>query len=306
MVLRPFNKTYAGLPSLRQPLAQLSNERISELPRARAEVALSHLFFGARASYSLVPPLSGPQSRRSIGSLPPATARIVSRSEVPRSPPRGNLRIVPSRPTQLEETEEVSSPQRSKGKSAFDHLVVIPTQNRPEYLGVCLKSIAENIRVHRYAGKVRVVIVDDSTDPKYERQNAKVIKQIKKRFGKLVEFTHFDKSKQAQLKQAVKSNLPTEVDLNKFLHANGKDGKSGYGGVRNLASLVAISLAEKRDLVTFLDDDISLKNLSLTQRNNEVKPATVHNINYFETIDRAFLNPHVKIASGSVTKDARE
>ncbi|MFH0714059.1 MAG: glycosyltransferase [Candidatus Micrarchaeota archaeon] len=211
----------------------------------------------------------------------------------------------PGRPPHVEsQLQRPAATFTSTARGNFGHVVVIPTQNRPLFLNRCVESIVENMRRFGYSRKIKIVVVDDSTEPRFEKANARVLERFGKKYPHLAEVVHYDKAKQAQFISRL--GAKSGVSLDPFLFPDKSRLKHGFGGVRNLSLLVAMRHAAPTDLVTFFDDDIALENLHLTKTNGVTVPTRSHLFNFFSQLDSVFSNSRVKLVSGRVTKDIKE
>ncbi len=188
--------------------------------------------------------------------------------------------------------------------ASFGHVVIIPTQNRPTLLGKCIDSIAENMRRFGYNRKIKIIVVDDSTEKKFEASNRAVLNTLAGKYPHLFEIIHYDKKTQARFISELEKRA--DVSLDPFMYISMDKAKHGFGGVRNLAILAALRHARPDDLVTFFDDDIVLENLHLKRQNGSVVPGRSHLFSFFHKVDSVFRNPRVQIISGRVTKDIKE
>ncbi len=176
---------------------------------------------------------------------------------------------------------------------------MVPTKDRPRKLDKLLASIHENIQINRYAGKVSVVVVDDSQESQNMRQNRDNIARRLERMGGKVPIYYYDRNDQAELVRDIEKRGGDDVQ--RFVYEQGTT--KGYGGVRNMALLFATQHVRPQDIVTFLDDDVSLKNMVIEEQHGRKRIRIRHDTNYFGNVDRIFSNPQVKVAGGGYTAD---
>ncbi len=182
--------------------------------------------------------------------------------------------------------------------AAFQHVVIIPTKDRPEKLASLLRSMRENTRLFGYNGKIKIVVADDSSSA-FAHKNKALIHRIQREAGEQFSFFYYDKADQDRLAQHLREKLaPQKLKADEFLFED--NGKKGYGGVRNMASLLALRHVEPSDIITFLDDDVNLKNVVFDDKGNLRRR---HVQSYFHALDAAFAKPEVNVVGGSYTGD---
>ncbi len=284
------------------PLEALMGKTTSRLTK----VEHSRMLFGLpqdRAEHILGADLPV-RSRREIPSvgLTPLEALMGKRRILPA--PR--LRLVPkierrlSRVSRLPPVVETSRAEEEQ----FGHLIVIPSRNRPHDIERCVRSIAENRRLHGKTGKVRVIVVNDSDDairPQYETRLRKLADDERD----ALELIHFDKNKQEALIADLKKETGVDVDQFLFINPKARAGHN-YGCVRNLALLVAMRHARPNDLVTFFDDDVTLESFYLRRKEGQVSPSKGHLVDFFSRLSSIFSNKNVLITSGRMSRHTME
>lgn len=178
-----------------------------------------------------------------------------------------------------------------------NHVVVIPTRNRPGRLATLLESILENTKKFGYDKRIKIVVVDDSDAAEAARNQARVSTLEKKSGGRL-ELHYYDKSDQQRLVKSLEEQLALSgIDPKEFIYEEGN--RKGFGGVRNMASLIAQRHAKTDSILTFLDDDTMLKNLVF--KGGEHKLA--YTKSFFHELDKTFAAPDVNMIGGEVTGD---
>ncbi len=190
-------------------------------------------------------------------------------------------------------------PTISTEPNPFSHVLIIPTMNRPEKLRSLLSSMVENTKLFGYTGKVKVVMVDDSGE-EASKANKETINEFKAKAGAQFSFHYYDKADQGRLVEYMRDKL-AQQDISPDEFVFEKPGQKGYGGVRNIASLLALKHIDPNDIVTFLDDDVSLKNL-MVEKNGRLRAKHVQS--YFHALDSAFSKPNVNVVGGDYTGDA--
>ena len=178
------------------------------------------------------------------------------------------------------------------------HLILIPTMNRPDYLDRAINDLFENVKRYGYPiDNILLVIVDDSTDQNYQDANYKIIQKYESQNYPLV---YISKDQQNNLLKRIEKYVGKGI----YDYVYNKYSKKTFAGVRNLLSLFAIYYSEEDSIITYMDDDTTLKNLahSRDQTSLEFK----HLFNYFGNLDAIFNHGKVQIVGGLVTHDLFE
>ena len=222
--------------------------------------------------------------------------------EVPRFPfrPQESPIVQAVRRRAIGEQEERQSPRTVQEYYSGEqgHVVLVPTMNRPRKLAKLISSIHENVRKFNYRKPITVVVVDDSSENE-ANQNRKKMSQFMEKSPSNVRIQYYNRADQQQLLSEMAQR--GGGDVQKFIYEH--ESKKGYGGVRNMALLFGVRHSNPNDIVTFLDDDVTLKNLVVEERHGKRSLRIRHVSDYFGNIDRMFSRPGVDVAGGGYTID---
>jgi hypothetical protein len=179
----------------------------------------------------------------------------------------------------------------------FNHVVLIPTRNRPNLLLNLSESIEENMRLYGYdVNKTTTIVIDDSSEDGFSEENKKVIERL---LNHGIRIIYYGKQKQAEFIENLKKYY---LYLDKYIFDK-KTNRRGFGGIRNLSVLIGLYHSHDECLIHFIDDDCSLKNL--TYENGQRKFS--HAFNFFGEWDELFQqNPELSVAGGGYTNDTYE
>lgn len=177
-----------------------------------------------------------------------------------------------------------------------DFVIVIPVADRPEHLGDCLDSLAELLRRYPYAGRVEVLIADDSLDPGNRTRHEKIA--CARTTGGL-RVHYLGQDEQRRLVESLSPGL--RVRLVGVL-GDGRDySRKGASITRNIAYLwLNRQHADgRRRLYWFLDSDQEFR-VNVATATGEDQP---YAIDYLGDLDRLFATAPTRILTGKVVGD---
>jgi hypothetical protein len=191
-------------------------------------------------------------------------------------------------------TSPIADPAATKPRHNF--IVVVPVADRPQHLRACLDSLLELLRRYPYAGRIEVLIADDSDDPGYVADNH----ALAERYTELgLPCIHFAPEEQSGLVESLGG------ERRALLGAIGdapreRFGHKGQGAMRNIAYLkLARMLADRDTLIWSIDSDQEFR----------VKVATVNGdeeaycVDFFHALDAIFSRSDALVLTGKVVGD---
>lgn len=175
--------------------------------------------------------------------------------------------------------------------SQHEFIVVIPVADRPRHIEACLTSLRTSLQHFPYAGRIRVLIADDSTDAASIAAN----RAIARRFTTAgLELIHFPPEEQVALVQSLDSALPHVLgDAPREFY-----GHKGQGAMRNIAYLkVAALLAgtPAATLIWSIDSDQEFR-VNVPENDGYV-------VDFFNGIDAIFTRTDAQLLTGKVVGD---
>lgn len=174
--------------------------------------------------------------------------------------------------------------------SRHTFLVVVPVADRPRHIQGCLESLAELLRRFPYAGRIRVLLADDS----HEAASIVANRAIAQRFSSTaLEVIHFPPDEQYVLVQALTDALPRVLgDAPKERY-----GHKGQGVMRNIAYLKAAEMlrGESDTLIWSIDSDQEFR-VDVPENDGYV-------LDYFNALDAIFTHCDVEVLTGKVVGD---
>lgn len=175
--------------------------------------------------------------------------------------------------------------------SQHDFLVVVPVADRPRHIQACLTSLRTLLQRFPYAGRIRVLIADDSADAASSIANRAIACQFS---AAGLEVIHFPQDEQIALVQSLGCTLPRvlgEAPPDKFGH-------KGQGVMRNIAYLKVAALLKGRPadtLVWSIDSDQEFR-VNVPAEDGYV-------VDFFNGIDAVFSRTDALVLTGKVVGD---
>ncbi|WP_126446591.1 hypothetical protein [Sulfuricystis multivorans] len=172
-------------------------------------------------------------------------------------------------------------------------LIVVPVADRPRQMQACLASLAEQLRRFPYAGRIRVLLADDSLDATSIEAN----RALSREFSALgLETIHFTPDEQRRRVAALASPLPRVLGATPLPPY----GHKGQGLMRNIAYLEAAALlraetAEDTTLIWSIDSDQEFR-VDVPENDGVV-------LDYFNTLDAIFTRTDAEVLTGKVVGD---
>ncbi|GEM_PF-3871606 len=199
--------------------------------------------------------------------------------------------------------------RRPESALTFKHVIMIPTHNRPSRMRRAVADILSHVKANGYTGQLKIIVVDDSTERPSWEKNRSLIRQLGGKLPSNVRLGYYGKMEQDSFIQSLAGSMPGKEGrrLTDFLTIDPSTTRRGFGGVRNLASLIALYHSNPKDIVTFFDDDTSMRNVyAQRQADGSVGIKFGHVTDHFRALDRIFADPGVNVVGGLVTKDILE
>jgi len=175
--------------------------------------------------------------------------------------------------------------------SQHDFLVVVPVADRPRHIQACLESLRAALQRFPYAGRIRVLIADDSADAASIEANRTIARQFS---ADGLEVIHFPPEEQYALVESLGIKLP------RVLGAAPPDnyGHKGQGVMRNIAYLKVAALlkdAPANTLIWSIDSDQEFR--------VNVAEADGYVVDFFNGIDAIFSQTDTQVLTGKVVGD---
>lgn len=170
-------------------------------------------------------------------------------------------------------------------------ILVIPVADRPRHIQACLTSLQESLRRHPYAGRIDVLIADDSADSASISANRAIAESFG---GPGLRAIHFPPDEQYALVRSLGIELPRvlgEAPQERFGH-------KGQGVMRNIAYLkVAAMLKDANEdaLIWSLDSDQEFR-VNVPESNGYV-------VDFFGALDAIFSSTSALVLTGKVVGD---
>jgi hypothetical protein len=175
--------------------------------------------------------------------------------------------------------------------SKHDFLVVVPVADRPRHIQACLASLCSTLRRFPYAGRIRVLIADDSADAASISANRAIMHQFS---ADGLEVIHFPPEEQYALVQSLGIALPRvlgESPADNFGH-------KGQGVMRNIAYLKVAALLRNDPadtLIWSIDSDQEFR-VNVAEDDGYV-------LDFFNGIDAIFTRTDALVLTGKVVGD---
>lgn len=172
-----------------------------------------------------------------------------------------------------------------------EFIVVVPVADRPRHIRACLTSLSATLQRFPYAGRIRVLLADDSSEPASIAAN----RAIAGRFSEDgLEVIHFPPAEQYALVQSLRITLP------RVLGAAPPDryGHKGQGVMRNIAYLKVAALlqdAPANTLIWSIDSDQEFR-VNVPEEDGYV-------VDFFNGIDAIFTHTDAQVLTGKVVGD---
>lgn len=175
--------------------------------------------------------------------------------------------------------------------SKHDFLVVVPVADRPRHIQACLTSLRAALRRFPYAGRIRVLLADDSSEPASIAANH----AIAGRFSAAgLEVIHFPPAEQYALVSGLGLFMPRVLG-----DAPGdRYGHKGQGVMRNIAYLKVAELikdASAETLIWSIDSDQEFR-VNVPEDEGCV-------VDFFNGIDAIFTRTDALVLTGKVVGD---
>lgn len=174
---------------------------------------------------------------------------------------------------------------------AHDFVIVIPVADRPEHLADCLNSLAALRGAYPYAGRVEVLVVDDSLAAGNRARHA----EIAATHGA----HHLDQDAQRDLVESLSPALRGHLA---GVLGDGKDyARKGASITRNIAYLwlKRRQAGGRPRLFWFLDSDQEFR-VNIASATGE---SLVYAIDYLNALDRIFTGTGTRVLTGKVVGD---
>ncbi len=174
-----------------------------------------------------------------------------------------------------------------------DFHIVIPVADRPRQLEACLASLEALLARHPYAGRVEVMLADDSARPESMAAHGRLARELTRR-GLITR--HLDRSAQADLRASLPPGLQARLAGVIGSGAPPAGGHLGASVMRNLAGLSLRHLQGEpgRHLVWFVDSDQLFR---LQEADGGATP------DYLHALDRLFAEHPIQVLTGKVVGD---
>lgn len=175
--------------------------------------------------------------------------------------------------------------------SKHDFLVVVPVADRPRHIRACLTSLRDALQRFPYAGRIRVLIADDSDDA----ANIAANRAIGREFSAAgLEAIHFPPAEQYALVSGLDLSLPRVLGD----APSDRYGHKGQGVMRNIAYLKVAELIEDAPadtLIWSIDSDQEFR-VNVAEDDGYV-------VDFFNGIDAIFTRTDALVLTGKVVGD---
>ena len=175
--------------------------------------------------------------------------------------------------------------------SKHDFLVVVPVADRPRHIQSCLTSLRTALQRFPYAGRIRVLIADDSADAISITAN-RAIARLFSADG--LEVIHFPPEEQIALVQSLGVALPRVLGDAPPDHF----GHKGQGVMRNIAYLKVVEIlkgAPANTLIWSIDSDQEFR-VNVAENDGYV-------VDFFNGLDAIFTRTDALMLTGKVVGD---
>ncbi|MBS3935391.1 MAG: hypothetical protein KGZ43_04385 [Sulfuritalea sp.] len=175
--------------------------------------------------------------------------------------------------------------------SKHDFLVVIPVADRPRHIQACLTSLRTVLQRFPYAGRIRVLLADDSAAAAGIEANRAIASKFS---ADGLEVIHFPPEEQYALVGSLGLSLPRVLgDAPRERY-----GHKGQGVMRNIAYLKVAQMlraASAPTLIWSIDSDQEFR-VNVTEDEGYI-------IDFFHGIDAIFTNTDARVLTGKVVGD---
>jgi hypothetical protein len=175
--------------------------------------------------------------------------------------------------------------------SRHEFIVVVPVADRPRHIQACLTSLRTALRRFPYAGRIRVLIADDSADASSIAANQRIAERFS---ADDLQVIHFGPTEQFALVEALGIKLP------RVLGDAPRDqyGHKGQGVMRNIAYLKLVELlkdAPAGALIWSIDSDQEFR-VNVEEDDGYV-------VDFFNGLDAIFTRTDALVLTGKVVGD---
>jgi len=175
--------------------------------------------------------------------------------------------------------------------AAHAFIVVIPVADRPRHIQACLTSLRAALRRFPYAGRIRVLLADDGSEPASIAAN----RAIAGRFSEDgLEVIHFPPAEQYALASGLNLSLPRVLGA----APPEKYGHKGQGVMRNIAYLKVAGMLQEATadtLIWSIDSDQEFR-VNVPEEEGYV-------VDFFNGIDTIFTHTDAQVLTGKVVGD---
>ncbi|MEW6513001.1 MAG: glycosyltransferase family A protein [Pseudomonadota bacterium] len=176
--------------------------------------------------------------------------------------------------------------------SKHDFLVVVPVADRPRHIQACLTSLRNALQRFPYAGRIRVLIADDSADVASIATNRAIARQFS---ADGLEVIHFPPEEQIALVRSLGIVLPRVLGDAPPDHF----GHKGQGVMRNIAYLKVAEMLrlqpDNKTLIWSIDSDQEFR-VNVTEDDGYV-------VDFFNGLDAIFARSDAQVLTGKVVGD---
>ena len=170
-------------------------------------------------------------------------------------------------------------------------MVVVPVADRPRHIQACLDSLCASLRRFPYAGRIRVLIADDSAEAASIAANRRIAQEFS---AAGLEVIHFPPAEQYALVQSLGLALPRVLGDAPPDHY----GHKGQGAMRNIAYLKTLELLHgqsENSLIWSIDSDQEFR--------VNVPEAEGYVVDFFNGINAIFAQTDAQVLTGKVVGD---
>ncbi|WP_127478317.1 hypothetical protein [Sulfurivermis fontis] len=177
-----------------------------------------------------------------------------------------------------------------------DITLVIPVADRPRHLSDCLHTLLELKRRYPYAGKVMVLVAEDSRDASSIEQHRAIAASVT---AQGIAVHHLGPDAQRALVDSLPA--PLRMQLAGIIGDGGSYAHKGASITRNIAYLWLRRQVQdgRRQLIWFLDSDQEFRVNLATAAGEEEQYA----VDYLNGLDQIFSTTPVRILTGKVVGD---
>lgn len=172
-----------------------------------------------------------------------------------------------------------------------DFIVVVPVADRPRHIQACLTSLRAALRRFPYAGRIRVLLADDSAAAASIQANRAIARQCS---ADGLEVIHFPPAEQYALVSGLGLSLPRVLGD----APSDRYGHKGQGVMRNIACLKVAELIKDTSaetLIWSIDSDQEFR-VNVPEDEGYV-------VDFFNGIDAIFTHTDAQVLTGKVVGD---